>query len=104
MQAHHALDMPSVGAYNVGMKDKHLIQYTLRGIPPRVDDALRRTAKQQGVSLNQAAMDALTHGLGLGEDKPLHHDLDDLAGTWVDDPAFDEAVRQIDCVDPDLWS
>ena len=86
------------------MKKKHSIQYTLRGIPPRVDDAVRRAAKQHGTSLNQAAVDALIHGLGLGEDRPVHHDLDDLAGTWLHDPAFDEAIRQIDSVDPDLWS
>jgi hypothetical protein len=30
-------------------------------------------------------------------------DLSDLAGTWVDDPAFDQAIRDQDQVDPDLW-
>lgn len=32
-----------------------------------------------------------------------HHDLDDLAGTWVDDPAFDQAIEAMDQVDPALW-
>jgi hypothetical protein len=82
---------------------KRPIQYTLRGIPPRVDEALRRKAKEQGVSLNRAAVQAITHGLGLSEEKPVYHDLDDLAGTWVDDPAFDEAIRRMDSVNPELW-
>lgn len=29
----------------------------------------------------------------------VHHDLDDLAGSWVDDPAFDKALRDMDRVD-----
>ena len=86
------------------MEDKQRLQYTLRGIPQRVDQALRRKARQQGVSLNQAAVEAIAHGLGLTDDTPVYHDLDDLVGTWVDDPAFDEAIREIDSVDPDLWS
>ena len=32
------------------------------------------------------ALRALERGLGLAEEAPRHHDLDDLAGTWVDDP------------------
>jgi hypothetical protein len=66
-----------------------------------MDGAIRRKAKQQGLSLNQAALEAMAHGLGLAEEKPEYHDLDDLAGTWVEDPAFDEAIREMDTVDPD---
>jgi hypothetical protein len=95
--------MPALSAYNAGMKKNHAVQYTLRHIPPKVDAALRRKAKEQGVSLNRAAVAALAHGLGLSEEKPVYHDLDDLAGTWVDDPVFDEVIRQMDTVDPDLW-
>jgi hypothetical protein len=63
-----------------------------------MDGAIRRKAKQQGLSLNQAALEAMAHGLGLAEEKPEYHDLDDLAGTWVEDPAFDEAIREMDTV------
>ncbi len=42
-----------------------------------------------------------------GPDSPINgerrRDLSDLAGTWVEDPAFDEAIRDQDVVDPDLW-
>ena len=30
-------------------------------------------------------------------------DLADLAGTWVEDPAFDQALAGQDQVDPELW-
>mgnify|MGYP001038367150 CR=1 FL=1 len=84
------------------MADRH-VQYTLRRIPQHVDQELRRRARAQGQSLNAAAVSALERGLGLGERPVRHHDLDDLAGTWVDDPAFDEAMRQLDRIDAELW-
>jgi len=85
------------------MECTRTVQYTLQGIPKRVDEALRRKARQQGVSLNQVAVEAITRGLGLSEERVLHRDLDDLAGTWVEDPAFDEAVSEMDAVDPGFW-
>ena len=30
-------------------------------------------------------------------------DLIDLAGTWREDPAFDQAIAEQDTIDPDLW-
>ena len=29
--------------------------------------------------------------------------MDDLAGTWFDDPEFDRALEEMDQVDPELW-
>jgi hypothetical protein len=79
------------------------IQYTLRNIPERVDARLRETATQFGVSLNTAAVDALARALGIEGQPVIHHDLDDLAGTWIADPDFDRALAEMDRVDPDLW-
>ncbi len=78
-------------------------QYTLRNVPPRVDQRIREVAEQYGSSLNQAALEALSRGLGLETEPVIHHDLDDLAGTWVADPAFDQAMKDMDRVDKDLW-
>ena len=39
--------------------DNECMQYTIRGIPPTVDTALRQRAGQTGKSLNEAAVDAL---------------------------------------------
>ena len=78
-------------------------QYTLRDIPPALDRALRERAEQEGKSLNQVAREALRRGVGLPEEQQLSDDLDCLAGSWQDDPAFDEAIRQQDTVDPEAW-
>jgi len=79
------------------------MQYTLRGIPKKLDKALRKKSREEGLSLNQTAVQVLLRGLGLTDDAPVYHDLDHLIGTWVEDPAFDEAIREMDTVDPDLW-
>lgn len=81
-------------------------QYTIRKVPPQLDRELRRRARQEHKSLNEMALWALERGLGLSEQSEQavrHHDLDDLAGTWVDDPAFDQAIEAMDQVDPELW-
>lgn len=78
-------------------------QYTLRNVPSRVDQRIREVAEQYGSSLNQAALEALSRGLNLGTEPVIHHDLDDLAGTWVADPAFDQAMKAMDRVDKELW-
>ena len=77
------------------------MQYTIRRIPDSVDRALREAAARRGLSLNEAAIDALARGLGVEEQ--MHDDLDDLIGTWKDDPSFDEAIADQDRIDPDLW-
>ena len=78
-------------------------QYTIRRVPPRLDRELRRKAREERLSLNEMALRAIERGLGLAEEEPRHHDLDDLAGTWVDDPEFDQAIKAMDQVDPELW-
>jgi hypothetical protein len=85
------------------MESKKTIRYTLRGVPPKVDNALRRKARQEGVSLNQMAIEAIARGLGFGGRELVYHDLDDLAGTRIEDPAFDNAMREMDRVDTDRW-
>ena len=81
----------------------HSIQYTLRGVPKDVDEALRRRAKEEGISLNKAAIQAIQETLRKSEEKVLHHDLDHLAGKWVEDPAVEEALGHMRVIDPELW-
>jgi plasmid stability protein len=78
-------------------------QYTIRGVPSRVDQALRRRAKREGKSLNQVTVEALTLAAGLAEERATYHDLDHLAGTWVADPEFEEALNAQDRIDPEKW-
>jgi hypothetical protein len=79
------------------------MQYTIRNIPPEVDKALREKAKAEGKSLNQILVDALRQGLGLNGQGAIHHDLDFLIGTWVEDTEFDKAIAEQDQIDPEIW-
>ncbi len=67
------------------------VQYTLRAVPEVVDIALRRKARKEGRSLNAIAVETLARGLELDVREPAHTDLDDLAGSWVEDSGFDLA-------------
>jgi len=79
------------------------MQYTIRGIPPALDAALRDRARSAGKSLNEVVLDALTEGVGLKGTRRKRRDLSDIAGTWKEDKAFDEALAEQDQVDEDLW-
>jgi hypothetical protein len=71
-------------------------QYTLRQIPPVVDEALRRRARVEGRSPNQTKLEVLAAGLALSEGGVAYRDLDFLRGTWVEDPAFEDAIKAQD--------
>ncbi len=79
------------------------MQYTIRNVPDYLDAALRRAAREQGKSLNEAAVQALVRGAGLSEVPRRKRDLGDLAGTWVEDPDFDSAVAAQDKIDESIW-
>ena len=79
------------------------IQYTLRDVPASVDRELRSRATRERQSLNSVALHLLTVGLGLSGEPPRSHDLDSVAGSWVEDPALDAALKSMDKVDKDLW-
>lgn len=84
-------------AYNAGM------QYTLRNIPPHLDRALREKAKREQRSLNEVAVEALLHGLGLEGEQVARRDLGDVVGTWVADREVDAALDDQRAIDADLW-
>jgi hypothetical protein len=72
----------------------------LDNLPQVVSDALAQKAREQGRTLQDVVLDALTRGLAAPE---AQRDLTDIAGTWVDDPAFDKAVEEFERVDSELW-
>jgi hypothetical protein len=45
----------------------------------------------------------MQRGLGVADEPVEYHDLDDLAGTWVEDPEFDRVVAEMDRPDSELW-
>ena len=79
------------------------MQYTIRGVPPTVDTALRDRARVAGKSLNEAALDALAEGAGVTGAARRRRNLADIAGTWNADKAFESALAAQDRVDKDLW-
>lgn len=85
------------GAYSICM------QYTLRGIPTALDEALRERAKAEGKSLNEVAVDALAEGLGLGDADIVRRDLSDVVRTWQKEAVVESALRAQDKIDKALW-
>ncbi len=79
------------------------MQYTIRGIPPAVDSALRARARAADESLNETAIAALAEGAGLQGVPRKRRDLTDIAGTWKPDKAVEAALAAQDRVDRHLW-
>jgi hypothetical protein len=79
------------------------MRYTIRGIPPAVDAALRKRARSAGKSLNKVAIEALAEGTGVVGAPRRQRNLDDIAGSWKANKAFDDAIAAQDQVDEDLW-
>ena len=78
-------------------------QYTIRAVPEEIDRALRQRARREARSLNAVVVEALARGLELEAEPIRHTDLDDLIGTWQEDPDFDRAVADFERVDDDAW-
>ena len=96
-------DMPALIDYNAGMKSKHKIQYTIRGISKQLNEVLRHKAKQEGKSLNRTIIEVIKRGLGFTKEEVHNHDMDDLIDTWVEDSEFDKAIAEMHRIDEELW-
>jgi len=95
--------MPAYNAYTACMKKKAPLQYTIRGVSSLLDRKLREKAVKENMSLNEVTLATLERALGVTGDSVRYDDLDDLAGTWVQDPAFDKAVKSLRKIDTELW-
>ncbi len=84
-------------------------QLTIRGFDDELEQRLRHLAREQDMSLNRAALTLMRRGAGL--DSPgrspnvVGSSLDHLMGIWSEEEAaeFQEATRDFDRVDEDLW-
>jgi hypothetical protein len=86
----------------------HAKQLTLRGFDPLLERALERTARDEGISLNKAALRLMRRGAGLAEPigpPGIGSSLDDLIGTWSkrDAERFLRTIESCRQVDEDLW-
>lgn len=91
--------------YNVGMKRRHpekTVQLTIRGVPTRIKKLLQDRAQLENKSLNTVLLEAITTIAGDGSGI-VYHDLDGIAGTWVDDPEFDKIIEEQNQIDPSMW-
>jgi hypothetical protein len=77
------------------------VNLQIQNIPHQIDEALRARAQAQGKTVDQVALEALETGLGLSASGGKQRDLSDIAGTWVEDPIFDEVRRSHEVIDPD---
>ena len=84
-------------------------QLTLRGFDKELERRIRDLARQDGISLNQAALRLLRRGAGLGDDgeRPdtVGSELDDHIGTWTAQEAdeFEVSLKDFEHVDEALW-
>jgi hypothetical protein len=87
---------------------RRLNQVTIRGIEPRLHEALLRLAESEGISLNKAALRLLRKGAGLvleGRGPTVGASLDHLIGTWSEEEyeAFKDSIRPMEQIDPEFW-
>lgn len=100
------LDLPARDAYDacIGrLLGVRAVQYTLRNIPLKLDEALRQRAQAERKSLNEVAIEAMSEAVGLSGAPLRRRDLSDIRGTWVEDPAVEEALADQRRIDPEIW-
>lgn len=77
------------------------MQYTLRNVPRKVDQALRAKARAERKSLNEATVEVLKTALGISDEPTKKRDLSDLVGSMSesDAKAINDAVALMDKAD-----
>jgi hypothetical protein len=79
------------------------MQYTIRGISPEIDAALRQRTRLSGKSLNETALEALAEGVGLTGAQRKRRDLSDIVGKRKMEKAVTDALAAQDTIDEDAW-
>ncbi len=81
---------------------------TLRNLPKKLDQTIKRRAKEKGISVNKAVISLLEEQLEMKSGKLAveYHDLDGLAGVWTkaEADAFDNRLAHQRSIDSDLWA
>ncbi|MEK7059174.1 MAG: hypothetical protein AAB971_00215 [Patescibacteria group bacterium] len=79
------------------------LQYTIRNIPPMVDQAIRKQTEQTGKSFNQTVVDILSlQTLGTTNPK-VDNNFDWLYNKNTLDESFDETIENLSSIDNQLW-
>lgn len=88
---------------------RRAMQITIRGIEPELEQILRRLSRDEGISLNKAALRLLARGANLNrpraDPQTIGQDLDHLFGTWTRKEAedFQRSIQSCEQVDEDFW-
>ena len=84
-------------------------QLTIRGFGPELERKLRATARQNGVSLNKAALQLLRRGAGLEptttEPDAVGTALDGFIGQWTaaDERQLLHDIQVFEAIDAEMW-
>ncbi len=84
-------------------------QLTLSGFDEKLASRIRQLAKQEGLSLSQAALRLLRLGAGLDQPKDadgiVGSSLDHLIGTWAAAEAAEvnNALKDFEQIDESMW-
>jgi hypothetical protein len=87
-------------------------QLTIRGFDDRLEQRLRKLAREENLSLNKAVLKLLNQAAGLNSTAKtsaipvVGSALDEFIGVWSgeEERRFDEAVEVFEAVDESLWS
>lgn len=82
------------------MKD---IQYTIRKIPLKVDQALRSRAEKQGKSLNTTLIETLQKGAGISNESGARRDVGWFYGSGGIDKEEEKAFKAQRVIDREMW-
>ncbi|MBL8122169.1 hypothetical protein JNM87_05490 [Candidatus Saccharibacteria bacterium] len=78
------------------------IQYTIRQVPPVVDQAIRKQARASGKSFNQTVVDMLSLQT-FGTTNPKAEGFEWLFGQNTLDDGFDQAIKEQSRIDTTMW-
>jgi len=84
-------------------KSRRKVQYTLRSIPPGLDQLLRARARHANKSLNEITLELLKSATQAEASYYVRNDLDEFIGTWEKDSETDAAFVSQNKIDPALW-
>ncbi len=87
-----------------------MYQLTVRGLDAELADSIRRLARQERMSVNQAVLRLLRRGAGLADDQgsvdTVGSSLDGFMGSWTRQQGdeMDRALQDIEGIDESLSS
>ena len=84
------------------------MQLTIRSMPNEVEETVRKTAREERISLNKAVIRLLEKAIGLQGPKSgreIQDDLDRFCGAWKPEEAADmeKILEEIRSIDKELW-